>query len=440
MSPAALHKTPEETRAYIQQLISDGKRNTQALKMRLQRWPGSVVDTFTTADADWSAEKIDMQDWLTVAAPLLWEDQGYPGVDGVMWYRKIITLNADEAANGIDLSLGRIDDNDITWVNGHQVGSTQAYDIARGYHVAGEFLKPGENTIAIRVEDTGGGGGIYSDENLLYLQTADGARRSLAGNWSIKADRITVSEIDEVNHVETALYNKMLYPLFKTPIKGVIWYQGEANANTLAQAENYAQQFPALIQDWRGGWQNMTLPFYWVQLANFDSGRNSGDERPWAILRESQTAALELANTGQAITIDVGNPQDIHPRDKLTVGNRLALIALNKTYGYGRLHYRGPVFESVVRKKDRIMVQFSTDKRLRKKAGEHAVTGFEIAANDGVYKAVTGKIKGNSVVIPTKDSGSAAFLRYAWNDNPEDAGLFDSTGLPAEPFRTAIPD
>lgn len=438
MSSEALGTPPRVAIERIEKMIAESEARSGSVKKNLRRWPTAVVEQVINANADWSAPNIDEADWSTINAPDLWEQQGYEGVDGVIWYRKSFTLNEAEAARELTLGLGRIDDNDTTWVNGTKVGGTNAYDVARTYHVPAKILKPGENQIAIRVEDTGGGGGIYSSEDLLYLKSADGAKRSLAGEWKIKPDKVTISILSDMNHTDTALYNKMLHPLFTVPIMGVLWYQGESNANTVEQAEKYRQQFQSLITDWRERWNSPDMPFYWVQLASFNSNRNTENASPWAIVRESQTAALRLNNTGQAITIDVGNPKDIHPRDKKSVGDRLARIALNKTYGNKKVNFRGPVLESANREGNQLVLKFAVNRMLRISGKSKTVKGFEIAGADGKFKPVDGKLKNNTVILALSGRETPASLRYAWNDNPGEANLVGSDGLPATPFRLKL--
>lgn len=443
MSPAALGKPPLQTQAAIEQLGAESKRETKALRQILQRWPGALLEDMSPAlleraRSDWSAAKLDTENWLVLEAPALWEAQGFPGMDGVVWYRKTFTLSEAEAAEPLVLSLGRIDDQDTTWVNGHKVGNTDAYNLRRQYTVPKDYLKAGTNSIAVRVKDTSGGGGIYSSPDFLYLETAGGERRSLAGSWKIKADKVALSPIGNMNHVDAALYNKMLHPLFDFPVKGVLWYQGESNADTVDEAKRYTQQFQALIKDWRRGWQQPEMPFYWVQLANFESGRNSDAGKPWAILREAQSAALALPNTGQAITIDVGDADDIHPRDKKTVGERLALIALSQTYGRDEVRYRGPVFSKVEAKNRQLAVTFDCDTPLAVRGSKTSVHGFEVITADGVTKPVQGKLKGLSVVIDIENPDKVTGIRYAWDDNPENANLINIAGLPAEPFQASV--
>lgn len=435
MSAQSLNRPLSETAAAIQK-IEDGSREAeQALAKRLKQWPGAVVKRVHEANADWSATQIDTSDWLALEVPKLWENSQFPGVDGVIWYRKSFNLSKAQTSQDIVLGLGRIDDSDRSWINGTLVGETNAYDKIREYKVPASALVEGRNTIAIRVEDTGGGGGIYSDPSLLFVRSADGSTISLAGEWLVRPDKIQVGVQSGMNYVDTALFNKMLHPLFKQAIAGVLWYQGESNAGNEAQASAYTAQFQAMINDWRDGWNTPDLPFYWVQLANFESNTNVGNTRPWAILRESQTAALSLPNTGQAISIDVGEAKDIHPRDKQTVGLRLAAMALNDVYGLDQ-HTRGPVLKKVKNKKNKITVYWDTEKKLKTQDETDSVLGFEVLTKAGELISVDAIMKGNKVLISTSDD--AVELRYAWDDNPESANLSDSEGWPAEPFKIQL--
>lgn len=433
MSPQALRRTPANTAETIQAQIKEKQALSQTTKALLARWPSALVEEITDADADWSGPQVDTRDWLSIQAPGLWESQGLSSVDGVIWYRKLIVLDAEEAASDALLGLGRIDDHDTTWVNGVRVGTTQAYDQLREYRVPADALRAGLNSIAIRVEDTGGGGGIYSDSALLFIRTSK-EQKSLAGAWQIKADQVILNPLDNMNHVPTALYNKMLHPLFRIPVKGVLWYQGESNANSIAQARNYAEQFRRLIEDWRVRWGRPELPFYWVQLANFNSGGDSDAGSPWAILRASQSEALSLPHTGQAITIDVGDPDDIHPTDKQTVGRRLALIALNKSYGQKNVHHTGPTLRSAVWQDNRLVLQFDAPQGLVVRGEDQAIAGFEVAGVDNQFIPVVGEVVGHTVVINPPNSEKPTIIRYAWDDNPQHANLMDGSGLPAAPF------
>lgn len=437
MSAEALGKTKQAGIHDMEMLVAEGERQAAGIKARLNQWPGVLVDVVMKADADWSAEALDETDWSSIKAPSHWESQGLEGVDGVIWYRKSIQLTRAQALAGAVFRLGAIDDSDVTWVNGHKIGETNAYDIARAYSVPAKFLKEGRNQIAIRIEDTGGGGGIYlqGEGSAVVAEFFNGETLSLAGTWKMKPDKATVSMLGGLNHTETALYNKMLHPLFKIPVKGILWYQGESNANTLEQSVNYNAQFKRLITDWRSSWDAPELPFYWVQLANFNSGTNTNLGSPWAVVRESQTAALALNNTGHAITIDVGNPDNIHPRDKKTVGDRLARVALHHDYGKTDVHYRGPILKSFSIKKSQVNLTFNTSASALVLSGGAHVKGFEIAGKNGVYHTAKGRVIGGNKVRLTSSVKRPVFVRYAWNDNPEKSNLIDKQNLPAEPFR-----
>lgn len=266
------------------------------------------------------------------------------------------------------------------------------------------------------------------------------SKESIAQSMALLAASIeSKTHTSRVNHAPAALYNKMLHPLFVFPIKGILWYQGESNATVEDEAYVYREQFEGLIKDWRAKWQKIDLPFYWVQLANYNSARNTETNSPWATIRESQAAALALPNTGQVVTIDVGNAADIHPRDKKTVGKRLAFVALNKTYGKKIFDYSGPVLTS-------FMVQGSTVKLIFNNCGSKLyaadsskdVKGFEIAGKDNKFKPAKATIKNNTVILTNESVKQPTAVRYAWDDNPEAANLVGKSGLPAGPFRQKL--
>jgi len=433
MDASILGLDPVENEKTLNALSEQETAEAARLGEKYRQWPGALGESYESADADWSAEDLDVSDWVEIEAPALWETGGFNGLDGVAWYRKTFLLTGDQAGHDLELGLTRIDDQDVTYVNGHKVGETKIYNEVRRYKVDAKFLHEGVNTIAIRVLDTGGGGGIWSEPELLYAR-APGLDLSLAGTWLFKVDKGIVMLSADRNLTPTALYNKMLHPLFKIPVKGVIWYQGEANANDPGQAYVYRDQFKAMISDWRKRWGRADLPFYWVELANFVSGVDTPGSSPWAILRESQTDTLELPHTGQAVIIDVGNPGDIHPRDKLTVGDRLARHALKNDYGQDSLVADGPYVKDVQVMDNRVVVEFSATGALHSSDGE-GLQGFEIADGQGNWHAASAVLRDNRVELTAGQVARPGAVRYAWSDNPENANLTDESGLPANPFR-----
>jgi len=439
MDASLLDVDPDENSKNLAELEAKEAREAEVVINRMARWPGALDADYGAATADWSQPGLDESDWVDIEVPALWEEGQFNGLDGVVWYRTSFELAADQTGHDLDLGLARIDDQDVTSINGVQVGASDVYSDIRRYVVPKQVLHEGRNTLAVRVLDTGGGGGIYSDPGLLYLR-GPGVDLSLAGTWRFKVEKGSVNLWSNINLVPTALYNAMLHPLFRVPVKGVIWYQGEANAFTADQAYVYRDQFTAMISDWRERWGNEQLPFYWVQLANFKSGVDTATASPWAILRESQTEALQLPHTGQAVIIDVGDPDDIHPRDKRTVGDRLAGHALKLDYGQGKLVADGPYVERASVSKGAVTVSFRATDALQLRDGD-ILHGFEIADDQGNWYPAQATIDGVVVELRSDQVSLPVAVRYAWSDNPQEANLTDATGLPANPFRIpALPD
>jgi sialate O-acetylesterase len=224
----------------------------------------------------------------------------------------------------------------------------------------------------------------------------------------------------------SGLYNAMIAPLIPYAIRGVIWYQGEANASE-AHAYRYRRLFADMIQDWRDRWGEGDFPFLFVQLANFKAN-------PWwPVLRESQTETLRLRNTGMALAIDIGESNDIHPKNKQDVGRRLALAALHVAYGK-ELEYSGPMFRQAVPDGDGLRVYLTHAEGLQAKGGG-AVTGFTVAGADGQFVPADVKIDGSSVVVRSAQVANPTAVRYAWADDPV-CNLVNQAGLPAVPFRS----
>ena len=427
MDPVVLEAALAEERAAEERVRAE-------LRARLGDLP-TVDEGLVDGHAYWAAAELDDDAWTPIAAPRLWEQEGYPGMDGVGWYRTSFELTAEEAAAGARLSLGTIDDSDVTWVNGEEVGRTEnAYAAARRYDVPASALRPGRNVVAVRVEDTGGGGGIYGDPAQLYVE-AGSERRSLAGTWKFRVGVAEANPQGRRHHLPTMLYNAMVHPLLPYPITGVIWYQGESNADRMEDAVAYRGLFADMITGWREAWGQDDFPFLYVQLANF----KAADAEPaatsfWATLRESQTAALTLSNTAQAVIIDIGEAGDIHPRNKADVGDRLARAARKLAYGED-LVYSGPAYRGHDVRDGRVIVHFDhTGGGLKADGG--ALKGFAIAGPDRRWVWAEAEIEDDRVIVWSDRVPEPAAVRYAWGDNPEDANLYNAEGLPAGPFRT----
>jgi sialate O-acetylesterase len=372
-------------------------------------------------------------EWKPIAIPQNWEASEIGNADGVIWFRKEFDVPAEFANTAAVVSLGPIDDQDQTYLNGKPIGSTQGWNENRLYNVRQGIVKAGKNTLVVRVNDTGGGGGLYGKPQLLYFQTGD-RRISLVGSWTYRPSVIT-TEFGIVNNGPNAfpsqLYNAMIAPMIRFPIKGVIWYQGESNT---FEAYRYRTTFPELIRDWRAKW-GIEFTFLWVQLANFMAPDSVPVQSEWAELREAQSMTLSLPKTGQAVITDIGEENDIHPRNKQDVGYRLALAALKVAYNKDVV-YSGPVYKSMEKNGNRVILTFSnTGGGLMVKDKYGYVKGFSIAGADEKFYWAQAYLDGDRVVVSSPMVKTPVAVRYNWGNNP-DGNLYNKEGLPASPFRT----
>ncbi len=395
----------------------------------------STIDKgMKNGQALWAAPAYNDAAWKTMELPGYIESNGLQGVDGIVWFRKEITLSADEAKQKSTLYLAKINDSDSTYINGTLIGSTRLQaEKSRVYPIDAGLLKPGKNIITVRIEDIGGMGGVYGNPATLYLQSGD-HNISLVGSWKYKVGIVKFNAVLSPNSYPTLLYNAMIHPLVPFAIKGAIWYQGESNAE---RAKQYRRVFPDLIKDWRAHWNQGDFPFLFVQLANFKKPDSIPVESDWAELREAQTMTLALPNTGMAVTTDVGEALDIHPKNKQTVGLRLALAGLKVAYQKD-IVYTGPVYQSMNVEGNKVTLTFDqigSGIKIKDKYGY--LKGFAIAGEDHQFHWATGKITGiNTLQISSSEVQHPVAVRYAWSNNPEDANLYNSADLPASSFRT----
>ncbi|MEZ5038922.1 MAG: sialate O-acetylesterase [Saprospiraceae bacterium] len=417
----------------IQAATEESKKKLQSLEARL----GQLPEKDNGLEKGWHQANFLDSDWLTINLPGLWETAGYEGLNGVFWFRKTIELTEAEAAAGIQLSLGKIDDSDWTYVNGQEVGSNiDAYAKDRVYEVSASVLKAGQNTIAVRVEDTGGGGGIYGDAAQLFYQSNQG-KTSLATSWKMKIGAASYESggAFQINQTPTILYNIMIHPLLKLPIKGALWYQGESNADEEG-AYVYRDLFARMITDWRARWGVGDFPFLYVQLANFMAPSPTPTESNWAVLRESQSATLAIPNTAQVVIIDIGEAKDIHPRNKQDVGLRLSLAARKLAYQQDVV-YSGPVYKEMKIEGNKVVLSFDhVGSGLVAHDKYGYLKGFTIAGADKQFVWAKAEIKGNQIIVWSDEVKAPVAVRYGWANNPDDVNLYNKEGLPASPFRT----
>lgn len=373
--------------------------------------------------------------WPHMKLPGLWEQAGLGlnDLDGTVWFRKTIEVAVEDAGKTAALELGKIDDADEVYINGVKVGATNGYNEPRHYSLPAGTLKPGKNVLAVRVEDTGGGGGIYGEPGELKLTVA-GKVIPLAGDWSFRIASMVIGNAVNPNGAPTLLFNAMVNPLIHYTIRGAIWYQGEANAG---RAYQYRKAFPLMITDWRKCWGIGDFPFYFVQLSSWNANNgNSAHGSSWAELREAQSMTLSLPNTGMAVTTDIGNAKDIHPKDKQDVGARLAAIALHNCYDQ-TTEYSGPVYQSMQTDGSQVVLTFThigSGLTVHDKYGY--LKGFEIAGSDGQFHYAQARIDGNKVIVWQDGVSAPVVVRYGWADDAGECNFFNKDGFPASPFRT----
>lgn len=403
------------------------------------------LDDWVRRNAGYDREHIGREDfaqicfddsrWDILAFPGYIESL-YPDLDGHVLARRTVSLPSFWAGHPVVLHMDAVDDNDITYFNGVRVGETYGWNLERNYTIPAEAVAEGEAVIAIRIMDTKGTGGIAGGFDSFFLEGPDGSRVSLSGEWCVTKDldyngfsHKPVNKYDDPNW-PTLLFNAMINPLIPYSIKGAIWYQGCSNEE---RAYQYRDLMRLMIRDWRSRW-GYDFPFYITQLANFRPLQTVPCNSMWAELREAQDmAARTVAGTGMAVTIDIGDANDVHPKNKQEVGRRLALQALNKAYGRNVV-CSGPVYEGYEIDGNIIRIRFSSVAEGLVHNGDRLV-GFAVAGADRQFHWAEAEIVGSCVEVSCEDVPRPLAVRYAWADNPL-GNLYNTEGLPAVPFRT----
>lgn len=389
----------------------------------------------------------------------------FPG-GGAVWLRCSVPVSAAQVGRNLLLSLRSVRGVDrVSW-NGVPVGESSLEEAIResnrSYMIPASLVTGDEATLAIRIFDSAYDRSIQVDKTVL-----GGDLLPDNVKWEVAVESVLPDLSDEIredlpaligpapqpDQVAGYIFNGMIHPILPYAIEGVVWYQGESNA---ARAHQYRTAFPLLISDWRSRWNQGDFPFYFCQLPNFHVKFPNPGESAWAELRESQTLTLSLPNTGQAVLIDVGEQDDIHPRDKKNVGKRLSAIALANHYGH-QLVFSGPTFQSVEFTDGLAIISFSnTDGGLVAKelpttyhpkstspqtlplqlgSPDSQLQGFAICGKDRKWGWADARIDGDRVIVSSPNVPDPIAVRYAWSNNPT-VNLYNGSGLPAAPFRT----
>jgi sialate O-acetylesterase len=407
--------------------------------------------------------EVSKEGWIPVTLPSKPGGKDSLG-NGAIWIRKEVDVPASVVGKEIKINLGDVKGFDRAYWNGQKIFETtyQTYPGAgfRSYFpIPVNLLKKGVNVLAVRIYSPAEPAALVSAPLQFYVGPIN-----LAGEWLMKKEyELPVLDPEALASAPkppapapglqaSGIYNGVIAPLTSYAISGVIWYQGESNTS---RAYDYRVAFPLLIKDWREKW-GRELPFYFCQLANMNPKIAVPAESDWAELREAQSMTLSLPKTGQAVLIDLGESEDIHPRDKVDVGDRLARIALAKRYGR-QVVFSGPMYESKQIDGNKVRIKFDhvegglTARRLAdtypvksilsqvaplvRNSPESELEGFAICGEDRKFVWADAKIEGDTVVVWSDKVSNPTAVRYGWADNPT-CNLYNAAGLPASPFRT----
>jgi sialate O-acetylesterase len=417
--------------AYIKQVEDKDKAASDAWYGRINKEDKGIAP----GEKPWFDPTYDASQWATMDVPGYWADGPLGNVKGVVWFRKEIDVPASMAGKPARLWLGRIVDGDETYFNAKKIGETGYEWPARKYNIPSDLLKEGKNTIVVRVINSSSWarGGFVMEKP--YELVGAGQTIDLKGPWQYKLGVVSepIQPKTFIQWQPVCLYNGEIAPLLNYVIKGIIWYQGEANTKNPLE---YQTLFPALIANWRQKWDQGDFPFLFVQLASFMATKDQPSESSWAELREAQLKTLSVPNTAMAVTIDIGEGADIHPLNKVDVGKRLALAAENLAYGEKDVVYSGPIYKSMAIDGNKITLTFTdTDGGLVAK-GCSELKYFAIAGPDKKFVWAKAKIEDDKIIVWNDSIPNPVAVRYAWADNPDTANLYNKAGLPASPFRT----
>jgi sialate O-acetylesterase len=385
----------------------------------------------------WSDPDFDDSAWKPVQLPGGFAELGVPETPALAYFRKEIMLPDPLPAGRSLIFLGSVERMDTVFINGQQVGASAWVENPRVYFIRDGVLKPGKNVLTIRVLKTKPDGGFLGKPEALHLMLGDKSSIPLSGEWkgqlALDARPPQPLPIGYQNWpvIPSVLYEGMLAPVAPLSITGALWYQGEENS---PRGFQYRKIVPVMVADWRKLFAQGDFPFYIVSLPAFQHRSDTPTDAEWSETRESQAVAADtVRNSCLAVTIDTGDADNIHPKEKQPVGERLAYCALAKQY-HKKVVYSGPTLASVERLPNGVRLHFAhTDGGLVVKGDK--LGEFSVAGEDHKWYWADAKIEGNTIVVSSPSVPNPKEVRYAWQSNPA-ATLFNGAGLPAGPFRT----
>ncbi|MBO7721022.1 MAG: hypothetical protein J6T01_01295 [Kiritimatiellae bacterium] len=408
--------------------------------------------------AGWAAAvEPESGEWRDVNMPASFETSFKRLFNGAVWFRRTVELPAEFAGRELELSVGRIDKQDRTFFNGEQVGATgtgrevKYWNQRRVYKIPARLAKAGRAVVAVRVWSQIHAGAMSGPEEDMYIAVAGDAsskRIELCdAKWRARVERdigftfkyIAPPISPGSPNAPHTLFDGMISPLLGCSIRGAIWYQGESNASTVNFAQHYGELMTLMIRDWRNRWGQGDFPFIQVELANFGNPREFQEMCHWSEVRQGQVAATRaLPNSGIASAVDIGDAMDIHPRDKKTLGARLARWAFANVYSLETVGC-GPRYLSSEVEGAAIRVRFTDcgSGLVAKGSPAGEVKPCYIAGRGGDFVPATGRIDGQTLVISSPKVKNPVMACYGWAANPKGLNLYNREGLPASPFMTA---
>ncbi len=407
---------------------------------RIGTWQKTVYQKdkgYARSTAPWYSLDSETEGWEKMEHLTLLPLTDDRAINGVYWFRKEIELDDPNVSErSAKLLMGTMIDSDSTYINGHLVGATGYRYPPRRYEVPAGVLRQGKNVLTIRLISERGQGGFVEEKP--YQLEVNGEILDLRKDWYYRlgAQMPALPGQTFVRWKPLGLYNAMMAPIQQFPVKGVIWYQGESNSGEPAA---YASQMEALINGWRKAWNRVDLPFLYVQLPNFMEVSTVPQESNWAELREAQRqVAKTVPHTGIAVAIDAGEANDIHPLDKETIGDRLALQAFSVAYGEKDGPFSGPMLQRISVMGEEIELIFNTEGSGLMTTDGGELEGFAVAGEDGEFHWAEAQITGDKVLVSCANVPQPIKVRYAWANNPEKANLANAEGLPASPFEVSV--
>ncbi len=415
-------------------------RKYKLLKQRdRKKWFDELKKVDNGFSNNWMNTTLTQNGWEKIQIPAKWNDiKKLKGFKGTVWLRREVNIPKEWKGKKLIVQPWVIDGYDIIWLNGKEIGMMQwpwLFWIPRRYEINKEEYKIGKNSIVVCIYNKDSAGGMSDCETYMKVFPKDEPDKSitLAGEWyyrkGYKGKDLPKPPIPFIiaHHTPTALYNSMIAPIIPFGIRGVIWYQGESNQLT---PYKYREMFPDMINAWRNEWDQGKFPFYYVQIApcNYNNKVNS------ALLREAQLLSMKVTNTGMAVTMDIGNPNNIHPKNKKDVGYRLAAWALAKDYGFTNTVFSGPVYKKMEIAGNKIILSFNYADGLKTRDGK-LPSHFEIAGKDKKFYPAKTEIIDDKVVAFSYKVKNPVAVRYGWSDIAE-PNLCNKENLPASSFRT----